>query len=131
MNNSLLCAFLACIVIATGQFHDSVFTPGAVYTNIITVSEDYEIHADDHTIIVDQPGVEVTLPDYAGSKGRIIYILNISENEILAVGNIALPPDMSFKRGDDGLIVGFIIRPSEGLRFQNDGEKWHALGRRE
>lgn len=93
--------------------------------NIISVYEDYTISDNDFTIIVQKSGIRITLPDYDGSKGRMIFIKNESEDDIYVKGTLVINPNFSLRNYEPG--VERIIHQSEGVMFHNDGKMWHDL----
>jgi len=85
-----------------------------LYANIITVTADYTVQLNDFTVLVDHSHATITLPNFKYSKGRIVYVSNISADEITVAGSI---------RGHAVVTV-----PSDRTAlFQNDGVLWNLL----
>jgi hypothetical protein len=100
-------------IVATDTF-GSLKIGSGLYANIVEVATDYSVRFDDHTVLVSNRGSTITLPDYANSKGRLIYVSNISHGRISVAGTI---------RDSDH----FDIQHGNTVLFQNDGVQWNVL----
>lgn len=94
---------------------------GGLYSNIVTVYGNYTVGYSDFTVLVSSSTINtvITLPNYANSKGRIVYIRNISEFvPIQITGSIFRGYSTSY---------GMIITRGQTLMLQNDGYYWQVL----
>ena len=117
-------------VTGTAVLHGDVRYQGAIYTNIVTTTEEeYQVGDSDYTILCDTTNNKITvlLPPASECAGRILLLKKINSNKYKLTSNALV---LKVEEGSIDFHETITLKHNYSMRtLQSDGANWYVIGK--